>query len=119
MGSFSIWHWIIVLLIVLLLFGAGKLPTVMGDLAKGIKAFKSGLKDQDEEEAQPAPPPAVTTPPAAAPSATATPAQAAPSQPVPSQPAPSQPISEPATVHAADPTKPATGTATPGTPHQG
>lgn len=114
MGSFSIWHWIIVLLIVLLLFGAGKLPTVMGDLAKGIKAFKSGLKDQDEEEAQPAPPPAVTTPPAAAPSATATSAQAAPSQPTPSQP-----ISDPVTVHAADPTKPTTGTATPGTPHQG
>ncbi len=48
MGSFSIWHWIIVLLIVLLLFGAGKLPKVMGDLAKGVKSFKAGLKDEDE-----------------------------------------------------------------------
>jgi len=48
MGFSSIWHWLIVLLIVLLLFGAGKLPKVMGDLAKGIKNFKSGLKEDDE-----------------------------------------------------------------------
>ncbi|MBP2227624.1 twin-arginine translocase TatA/TatE family subunit [Azospirillum agricola] len=48
MGSFSIWHWVIVLLIVLLLFGAGKLPKVMGDLAKGVKSFKAGLKEEDE-----------------------------------------------------------------------
>lgn len=48
MGFTSIWHWIVVLLIVLLLFGAGKLPKVMGDLAKGIKNFKSGLKDEDD-----------------------------------------------------------------------
>ena len=47
MGATSIWHWIIVLLIVLLLFGAGKLPKVMGDLAKGVKSFKAGLKDDD------------------------------------------------------------------------
>ncbi|CAO3409692.1 twin-arginine translocase TatA/TatE family subunit [Azospirillum largimobile] len=51
MGSFSIWHWIIVLLIVLLLFGAGKLPKVMGDLAKGVKSFKAGLQD-DSDDAQ-------------------------------------------------------------------
>lgn len=51
MGFSSIWHWIIVLLIVLLLFGAGKLPKVMGDLAKGIKNFKAGLKDEDEAAA--------------------------------------------------------------------
>lgn len=48
MGFTSIWHWVIVLLIVVLLFGAGKLPKVMGDLAKGIKNFKAGLKDEDE-----------------------------------------------------------------------
>ena len=48
MGFSSVWHWVIVLLIVLLLFGAGKLPKVMGDLAKGIKNFKAGLKDQEE-----------------------------------------------------------------------
>jgi sec-independent protein translocase protein TatA len=45
MGSFSLFHWAIVLLVVLLLFGAGKLPSVMGDVAKGIKSFKAGLKD--------------------------------------------------------------------------
>lgn len=48
MGFSSVWHWVIVLLIVLLLFGAGKLPKVMGDLAKGIKNFKAGLKDEEE-----------------------------------------------------------------------
>ncbi|MBP2303181.1 twin-arginine translocase TatA/TatE family subunit [Azospirillum picis] len=51
MGSFSIWHWIIVLLIVLLLFGAGKLPKVMGDLAKGVKSFKAGLQDDSDDAA--------------------------------------------------------------------
>lgn len=45
----SIWHILIVLLIVLVLFGAGKLPRVMGDLAKGIKSFKEGLKDEPSE----------------------------------------------------------------------
>jgi len=44
----SIWHVLIVLVIVLVLFGAGKLPRVMGDLAKGIKSFKEGLKDEPE-----------------------------------------------------------------------
>ena len=49
MGSFSLWHWIIVLIVVLLVFGAGKLPNVMGDMAKGVKAFKKGLKEGDDE----------------------------------------------------------------------
>ena len=48
MGFGSIWHWLIVLVIVLLVFGAGKLPRIMGDLAKGIKSFRSGMKDDDE-----------------------------------------------------------------------
>lgn len=47
MGSFSLWHWIVVLVIVLVLFGAGKIPRLMGDVAKGIKAFKSGMKEDD------------------------------------------------------------------------
>lgn len=48
MGSFSIWHWLIVMAIVLLLFGgAGKIPKLMGDMAKGVKAFKQGLKDEE------------------------------------------------------------------------
>jgi len=60
MGSLSLMHWMIVLLVVLLLFGAGKLPRVMGDFAKGIKAFKAGMKDDDEAVAPP--PPQVTPP---------------------------------------------------------
>ena len=49
MGSFSIWHWVIVLLVVVLLFGAGRIPRLAGDMAKGIKAFKSGMKDESGE----------------------------------------------------------------------
>lgn len=50
MGTFSIWHWLIVLVVVLLLFGRGKIPELMGDLAKGIKSFKKGLNEDDEAE---------------------------------------------------------------------
>jgi sec-independent protein translocase protein TatA len=62
MGSFSIWHWIIVLLIVLLLFGAGKLPKVMGDLAKGVKSFKAGLQDDSDDAASGANAPGANAP---------------------------------------------------------
>ncbi|SIQ81514.1 sec-independent protein translocase protein TatA [Rhizobium sp. RU35A] len=48
MGSFSIWHWLIVLVIVLIFFGRGKIPDLMGDVAKGIKSFKKGMADEDE-----------------------------------------------------------------------
>ena len=51
MGSFSIWHWIIVLVVVLLLFGRGKIPELMGDLAKGINSFKKGLKEEEKDAA--------------------------------------------------------------------
>ena len=70
MGSFSLMHWIVVLAIILILFGAGKLPRVMGDFAKGIKAFKAGMREEDETEAPPAqvPPPNAAAA-AAAPSA--------------------------------------------------
>jgi sec-independent protein translocase protein TatA len=48
MGGLSIWHWLIVLAVVLLLFGGkGKIPELMGDFAKGIKSFKKGLSDDD------------------------------------------------------------------------
>jgi sec-independent protein translocase protein TatA len=47
MGAMSLWHWIIVLVVVLLVFGAGKLPNVMGDMAKGVKAFKKGMRDEE------------------------------------------------------------------------
>jgi sec-independent protein translocase protein TatA len=51
MGGFSIWHMLIVLVVVVLIFGAGRLPNVMGDFAKGIKAFRAGMR---EEEPKPA-----------------------------------------------------------------
>ncbi|QRM55366.1 twin-arginine translocase TatA/TatE family subunit [Sinorhizobium sp. BG8] len=47
MGSFSIWHWLIVLVVVLLLFGRGKIPELMGDVAKGIKSFKKGMTEDE------------------------------------------------------------------------
>jgi sec-independent protein translocase protein TatA len=50
MGSFSIWHWLIVLVVVLLLFGRGKIPELMGDVAKGIKSFKRGMADDETQE---------------------------------------------------------------------
>ena len=50
MGSFSIWHWLIVLAVVLLLFGRGKIPELMGDVAKGIKNFKQGMSDEDAKD---------------------------------------------------------------------
>ena len=64
MGSFSMMHWLVVLVIVLLLFGAGKLPQNMCDFAKGIKAFKAGMQEPDDEPA--VKPPAQVPPPAAA-----------------------------------------------------
>ena len=49
MGSFSIWHWAIVIVVAALLFGGkGKISNLMGDAAKGIKAFREGLKDDDK-----------------------------------------------------------------------
>jgi sec-independent protein translocase protein TatA len=47
MGSMSIWHWIVVGIIVLLLFGRGKVSELMGDVAKGIKAFKKGMAEDE------------------------------------------------------------------------
>jgi sec-independent protein translocase protein TatA len=82
MGSFSIWHWLVVLLVVLVAFGgAGKIPRMMGDMAKGIKAFKSGMREDEEQPAQP--PAQQPAQPAPAAQATAQP-QPAP-QPTPAQ----------------------------------
>ena len=50
MGSFSIWHWLIVLVVVLLVFGRGKIPELMGDMAKGIKSFKKGMADDTDAD---------------------------------------------------------------------
>jgi sec-independent protein translocase protein TatA len=49
MGSLSIWHWIVVIAVVLLLFGRGKISDLMGDVAQGIKAFKKGMQDDDKD----------------------------------------------------------------------
>jgi sec-independent protein translocase protein TatA len=51
MGSLSIWHWIIVIGVVLLLFGRGKISELMGDVAQGIKAFKKGMSEDETQAA--------------------------------------------------------------------
>jgi sec-independent protein translocase protein TatA len=52
MGGFSIWHWLVVGIIILLLFGKGRFSEMMGDVAKGLKSFKKGISEEDN------PPPA-------------------------------------------------------------
>ena len=56
MGGTSIWHWIVVGLIVVLLFGRGKISDMMGDVAKGIKAFKKGMSEDETTAAKPVQP---------------------------------------------------------------
>ncbi len=51
LGAGSLWHWIILLLVVVLLFGRGKVSELMGDFAKGIKSFKKGMADDESETA--------------------------------------------------------------------
>lgn len=58
--SIGIWQVVLILMIVLIIFGAGKLPKVMGDVAKGVKSFKAGLKDDDDETTAAPPPPTIT-----------------------------------------------------------
>lgn len=50
MGSFSIWHWLIVLVVVMLIFGTKKLGNIGEDLGKAIKGFKSGMKSEEEKK---------------------------------------------------------------------
>jgi sec-independent protein translocase protein TatA len=75
MGGFSLWHWLIVGLVILLLFGKGRFSDMMGDVAKGLKSFKKGMTEDEEAEAAEArrlrdermivqPPPAPTAEPA-------------------------------------------------------
>ena len=54
MGSFSIWHWLIVLVIVMLVFGTKKIGNIGSDLGKAVKGFKDGVKGGEEEEKSPA-----------------------------------------------------------------
>ena len=53
MGTFSIWHWLVVLAVVLVLFGGkGKISSLMGDFGKGLKSFKKGMKEDEEDTVQ-------------------------------------------------------------------
>lgn len=56
MGSMSIWHWLIVLVVVMLVFGTKKLGNIGGDLGKAVKGFKDGVKGEEEKPATPATP---------------------------------------------------------------
>ena len=58
MGGFSLWHWLVVGIVILLLFGKGRFSDMMGDVAKGLKSFKKGMtEDDDASAAAPAAPP--------------------------------------------------------------
>jgi len=52
MGGFSIWHILIFAIIILLLFGGNRFSTMMGDVAKGLKSFKQGMADEDDDKAR-------------------------------------------------------------------
>ncbi|HEX9180735.1 MAG TPA: Sec-independent protein translocase subunit TatA [Burkholderiales bacterium] len=56
MGSLSIWHWLIVLLVVVLVFGTKKLRNIGTDLGSAVKGFKEGMKSGEEDKTEPAPP---------------------------------------------------------------
>jgi len=72
MGSFSIWHWLVVAVIILVLFGRGRISEMMGDFGKGISSFKKGMAETENEvKGEPArqitaPPPVAAEPPAPA-----------------------------------------------------
>ena len=53
MGGFSLWHWLIVGIIILLLFGKGRFSDMMGDVAKGLKSFKKGMSEDEDKPAEP------------------------------------------------------------------
>jgi sec-independent protein translocase protein TatA len=59
MGGFSIWHWLVVGILVLLLFGKGRFSDMMGDVAKGIKSFKKGMAEEEAPPPAPAPAPKI------------------------------------------------------------
>jgi len=54
MGGLSLWHWLVVIIIVLLLFGRGRISDLMGDLGKGLKSFKQGMAEDENKAARPA-----------------------------------------------------------------
>ena len=53
MGGLSIWHWLLVGVVVMLLFGKGRFSDMMGDMAKGLKSFKKGMLDEEDEKPAP------------------------------------------------------------------
>ena len=53
MGSFSLWHWLVVIILVLLLFGRGRISDMMGDIGKGLKSFKQGMAEDEKTPAEP------------------------------------------------------------------
>jgi sec-independent protein translocase protein TatA len=53
MGLGSVWHWVILAIVVVLLFGKGRISDIMGDVAKGIKSFKKGLSEEPEATTAP------------------------------------------------------------------
>ena len=56
MGGFSLWHWLVVGVIILLLFGKGRFSDMMGDVAKGLKSFKKGMSEDEEHASASVPP---------------------------------------------------------------
>jgi sec-independent protein translocase protein TatA len=72
MGSFSLMHWVLVVLVIVLLFGGGRISSLMGDVAKGIKAFKKGMADDEDDKLAPRPATRIEGQAAADPSVSAT-----------------------------------------------
>jgi len=95
MGGLSLWHWIIVLLVVLILFGRGRISDIMGDFGKGIKSFKEGINEESDHKTPPptpaqiAPQPVSPVDPLAPPVVTPAPQPVAPAAPA----APAAPVS--------------------------
>lgn len=53
MGGLSLWHWLVVIILVLLLFGRGRISDMMGDIGKGLKSFKQGMAEDEDKTAKP------------------------------------------------------------------
>ena len=79
MGGFSLWHILILAILVLLLFGGNRFSTMMGDVAKGLKSFKQGLSDEDKPHSDPR----------------QLPPQTPPQQPIDITPRPAEPTASP------------------------
>jgi sec-independent protein translocase protein TatA len=80
MGGFSLWHWLIVGLVILLLFGKGRFSDMMGDVAKGLKSFKKGMTEDEEAEQRRLTAERTIDQPPIAPAAPAAPVDAAPAE---------------------------------------